>query len=211
MSAAIVAGAVAAVVAVTATGALRPPEPAPTTTEATSPTTTGTTEATAASTTAIPTTVAPGIIRPASIVATDIAPPGFDFSGATVTYEPGNTVDGDLTTTWRAPGVRHRRTADPRPARDHIYHRVGLLPGYAKVDELDGTDRFTQNRRISSVRWLFTDGAEVVQDFEPRPEVQYIDVTTTSATVVVEILATSEPGERDFAAISEIEVHGTSS
>ncbi len=154
-------------------------------------------------------TAAPRVIPPASIVASNTAPPGRDFSGAPVTYEPGNAIDGDITTTWRTPGpgIGERLTLT-LPGTTSIT-RIGLVPGYAKVDEADGTNRFTQNRRIRSVRWLFADGTEVVQDFEPRPEFQFTEVAATSPTVVVEILATSEPGDRDFAAISEIEVHGT--
>ena len=211
--AAILAGAVVAIglVAVAATSLMDPSGQTPAATTSTAPTSPagpGTTAAAVAPTTT-PVTVAPRNIPPAAIVASSTAAPGRDFSGAPVTYEPGNAIDGDITTTWRTPGPGSgERLTLTLPGPTSIT-RVGLVPGYAKIDEADGTDRFTQNRRIRSVRWLFADGTGVVQDFEPRPELQFTDVVTTSPTVVVEILATTEPGERDFAAISEIEVHGT--
>ena len=33
-----------------------------------------------------------------------------------------------------------------------------MIPGYAKIDPADGTDRYAQNRRIAQVRYTFDDG-----------------------------------------------------
>ena len=46
---------------------------------------------------------------------------------------------------------------------------LALVPGYAKTDAADGTDRYAENRRITAVRWRFDDGTTVEQELDPDP------------------------------------------
>jgi hypothetical protein len=58
------------------------------------------------------------------------------------------------------------------------------------------------------VEYRFDDGSTVVQQFDPQPEVQYVDVDVVTGTVSITVLATSASGGRDYTAISEVEVYG---
>ena len=161
-------------------------------------------------TTAPPSPLMPGrLLRPLQTDASRSAEPGVDAAGNEVTYDSDNVVDGRLDTAWRTPGHGRRQTVTLIFARDVRIRSIGLVPGYAKVDPADGTDRFFQNRRIRRVRYFFEDGTSVDARFAQRPELQFIDVDTVSEYVVVEILRTTAPGDRNFAAISEIEVFGS--
>ena len=46
---------------------------------------------------------------------------------------------------------------------------VGLIPGFAKTDPSDGTDRYAQDRRIAAVQYTFDDGTTAVQRFDTDP------------------------------------------
>src|SRR5690606_761068 len=113
--------------------------------------------------------------------------------------------DGRADTAWRTPGdgVGAAISID-LPAGLQI-RRVGLIPGYAKTDPSDGADRFAENRRVTVVRWRFSDGTSIEQSFRDDRAMQVIDVVAPGGPVVVEILGSTAPGGRDFTAISEIE------
>jgi hypothetical protein len=85
---------------------------------------------------------------------------------------------------------------------------VGLVPGYAKTDETDGTDRFAENNRVKRVRWTIGD-TRVVQRMSGSPDdrnLQLIRVPRTRTdTVELEILAVKK-GPRNRTAISEIQL-----
>ena len=85
---------------------------------------------------------------------------------------------------------------------------VGLIPGYAKMDQAE-IDRFAQNRRITSVEWDFADGSAVTQAFEDSPTMQRLDVDVTTTWIRLRITGTTEDGGRDFTAISEVGVRGS--
>ena len=86
---------------------------------------------------------------------------------------------------------------------------VGLIPGYDKVDPTDGTDRFTEERRIRRVTWTFDDGVSQSQTFVDSRELQVIPIPAVLTTTIrVTIEETTPHGGRDFTAVSDVEVRG---
>ena len=150
----------------------------------------------------------PVVIPILSAEASVVAPDGTDDAGNAVSYSAGNVADGVLETAWRAPGDATGQSIRLTFAGPVRVTAVGLVPGYAKVDPVSGVDRFAQNRRVLGVDWSGADGPPVHQDLADRAQMQVVplDVVTDSLTLV--ITATSAPGERDFTAISEIQVMG---
>jgi serine/threonine protein kinase len=151
----------------------------------------------------------PTLLTPASVTASTIAEEAVDACEQVVPYDPKRVADGDSETAWRTPGAAIGESITFTFAEPVVVTRVGLIPGYSKVDPCDQTDRFPQNRIIERVRWVFGDGTEADQSFEPFPEIQRINVTTEpTRTVTVEIADTTPHGGRDYTVISEIEVEG---
>lgn len=140
--------------------------------------------------------------------ASAVAPDGTDDAGNTVSYPAANVADGVLETAWRATGDATGQRILLTFSGPVRVTAVGMVPGYAKVDAASGVDRFAQNRRVVGVDWVGANGTSVHQDLADSPDMQMqsVDVVTDSLTVV--ITATSAPGERDFTAISEIQVLG---
>jgi hypothetical protein len=160
----------------------------------------------ASTTTTVPATAAR--LSPSGVEASATAPPGTDAHGATVTYVATNLIDGDPSTAWRVPGSGQGVVLTVRFAKPVVVTRIGLIPGYAKVDPVDGTNRFFQNRRVHRVRYGAV-GISREASFVDQPELQTVDVQSKPSTeVTVEILESTAPGDRDFTAISEIEVSG---
>jgi hypothetical protein len=143
--------------------------------------------------------------RRTTIQAGAVAPPAFDASGRQVTYEPENALDNDPSTAWRVEGDGRGVALTLDLGKRLPVRRLGLLPGYAKTDALDHTDRFPQNRRIARVRYRFDGGASVEQQFADRPVIQTMDVRVETRRITIEILETV-PGDPnfDYTAISEI-------
>ncbi|WP_129677984.1 hypothetical protein [Candidatus Chloroploca sp. Khr17] len=152
--------------------------------------------------------VQPGPLTPIRIQASGTAPDGRDSSGNVITYVAENMLDGLPDTTWRVAGTGVNTSIVIEFAAPVRLSEISLLPGYAKIDPVDGTDRFQQNRRIRSVRFEFSDSTSVEASYEDRPNLQPISVNnivTTSVRIV--IIETTEPetnAPRDFAAISEL-------
>jgi hypothetical protein len=162
----------------------------------------------AATTTTSGVPAAAGKLTPSAVEASATAPPGTDARGAVVSYAATNLVDGDPSTAWRVPGSGQGVVLTLRFAEPVIVTRIGLIPGYAKVDPADGTNRFFQNRRVHRVRYGAV-GISREASFVDQPELQTVDVQSKPSTeVTVEILESTAPGDRDFTAISEIEVSG---
>jgi hypothetical protein len=182
-----------------------------TTTEA--PTTTAPT-----TTTTPPTTTTEVVIDPNQVAtleltgasATATAADGLDANGDPISYGVANTVDGDPETTWRVEGDGIGESLSYQFAVGPVYvTEVGLIPGYAKVDPADGTDRFTEERRVRRVTWTFDDGATLVQTFADIRDLQALPVPNVLTTTVrVTIEETTAHGGRDFAAVSEVRVRG---
>ena len=162
-----------------------------------------------ATTTAPTAPATPSRLTPASVQATATAPNGTDARGMVVSYAATNLVDGDPSTAWRVPGAGQGVVLTLRFAEPVIVTRIGLIPGYAKVDPTDGTNRFFQNRRVHRVRYGAV-GVSREASFLDQPELQSVEVVSKPSTeVTVEILESTAPGNRDFTAVSEIEVLGT--
>ncbi len=188
----------------------------PETTEATTTTTAPTT------TTTPPTTTTEVVIDPAAAVdqpltgaaASATAADGIDAAGNPVSYSVLNTIDGDPETAWRVDGDGQGDTLTYRTASGPIYvTEVGLIPGYAKVDPVDGADRFTENRRIRRVTWEFDEGVTQTQTFVDSRELQSIPipgVLTSSIRITIAEVTPLPSGGRDFTPISEVRVRGIS-
>lgn len=154
--------------------------------------------------------LSPEVQSPSNVSASDTAPSGIDSQGNTVTYEPSNVVDGQLDTTWRVPGNGVGQFLLLEFNNPMRINEVRIVPGYAKIDPFDGTDRFLQSRRVRRVRLEFSDGSSTEAPLTEQPELQPIPVEPVVTDFVrVVILETTEHGGRDFTAISEIEVIGT--
>ncbi|MGH4023152.1 MAG: discoidin domain-containing protein [Pseudonocardiaceae bacterium] len=102
----------------------------------------------------------------ASASASCVSSPSHDAGGTTVTYGPEKAVDGAADTAWRCEGAGVGHQLEVSFPGQMTLTGVGLVPGYAKTDAYDGTDRYAQNRRISAVRYTFDDGGSVVQNFD---------------------------------------------
>jgi hypothetical protein len=145
------------------------------------------------------------------------APPGFDSAQNRITYEPTNVADGELDTAWRVEGNGINAYVQLDFARPIRLANLQMLPGYAKIDQGDGRDRFEQNRRIRRVNLVFSDGRSVEAVFDVNDRrMQTVDLSSVQPSIItsfvrVVILETTEPGTdlpRDFTPISEIVVTG---
>ena len=85
---------------------------------------------------------------------------------------------------------------------------IALIPGYAKVDPFDGTDRFFENRRVLAAHAVFDDGSSVPMTFRESPTLQPTPVDAVTTRVVIVIDQTSAHGGRDFTAVSEVTFQG---
>jgi hypothetical protein len=121
-----------------------------------------------------------------------ISPPGKDSAGNASTYDPPNAIDGRPETAWRCDGEGERQTLVIEFANQRRLSWIGIIPGYAKTDAHDGTDRYAQDRRISAVSYTFDDGTSVTQALDTNPanrSMQYVDVgSEVTRRVVVTVL-----------------------
>ena len=126
-------------------------------------------------------------VAPTSAEATCVAEAGQDAAGRPITYEPFNAIDDDVSTTWRCAGDGVGQSLVVRFAGPVRVATVGILPGYAKVDGDDGSDRFVQNRKVTKVRYEFDGGVNVEAGLAPSPQVQStaVDVVSTSVRIVI--------------------------
>jgi hypothetical protein len=153
-----------------------------------------------------------GPLQPVSVTATCQAPPGVDSVGNTITYEPELTLDAVGATAWRCPGsaTGHRLVYDfGAPV---TIASLALVPGYAKVDPVDGTDRFAENRTVTAVVWWFDDGTshrQTIASPGPSPAEADLSAGVVTSQVVLEIADTGNDGAtRDFTAISDVSFTG---
>ncbi len=140
------------------------------------------------------------------------APDNKDAADNPVSYQTGNLTDGNTGTAWRCPGDASGQVLTLRLVAPARVVRVGLVPGYDKVDASNGIDRFYENRRVSQVSWLClradtSVAGSVNQSFSDDRRMQRVNVPETfngCATVQVSILSTRPANGRDFTPISEI-------
>jgi len=154
------------------------------------------------------TTPEPVQLRPAAVEATGVAGPSVDGAGDAVTFEPSNVVDGRPDTAWRVDGDGVGHTLTFRFDRTVHILAIGLLPGYAKVDPVSGTDRFPQNRRVTTATYHFDSSPPAGVRFTDAPELQWLEVGADTTEVVVEITGSTEAAERDYTAIAEVQFTG---
>lgn len=151
---------------------------------------------------------APSTLRVSSVSASAVAAPSKDAGGAAVTFDADNLVDGDVGTAWRVDGrgvgTMLTFNFDP-PVQVATMH---VLPGYAKVDPLDGSDRWAQNGRVTSVRLTASDGRSDVVALNDAPNWSMLTLGSTVNWVRMEIVG-SAPGQRNFTAMSEVVFVGT--
>ncbi|MDQ3664660.1 MAG: hypothetical protein M3353_08395, partial [Actinomycetota bacterium] len=138
--------------------------------------------------------------------------PGVDAAGEAVTYEPAAAIDADAESAWRCDGDGSGVRLDVTLGQQATVSRVGLIPGYAKTDPVDGTDRYAENRRISEVTWNFDDGESVTQRFDTDPDnrsLQWTSVPDAETRAVEIAIEASAEAARNTVAISTVQVQGT--
>jgi hypothetical protein len=135
--------------------------------------------------------------------------PSRDVSGVRVTYEPELAVDGKTDSAWRCPGDGMGETLVVDLGGPVRVAELGLVPGYAKTDATDGTDRYAENRRITAVRWRLDDGSTIDQQLDPDPELRDLQTmripVATSQRVAMEIVSSSD-ADRNTVAVSELRI-----
>jgi hypothetical protein len=151
----------------------------------------------------------PTALAPDAVTASATAKNGHDSQGNVVEYGAENTLDGVAETAWRVEGDGVGETLTFSWSQPIHLTAISLIPGYAKQD-VDGTDRFRQNRRVRVVRVHFDSGAPPVElSFDDEPVPQRRALNADAASVTVEILATRKGSpDRDYAAISEVGFEG---
>ncbi|WP_166533465.1 discoidin domain-containing protein [Blastococcus xanthinilyticus] len=155
---------------------------------------------------------AAGPVQPVAVRATCQAPPSADSTGAPVTYEPELTLDGVPATAWRCPGAAVGQQLVYDFGAPVTLTSVGLVPGYAKVDPADGSDRFLENRTVTEVTWRFDDGSMQRQSIpSPTPAAAQLQLPggVTTQQVVLEIAGTgNDAAIRNFTAVSDVQFTG---
>ena len=152
------------------------------------------------------------LLRPDQVAASAEASSSTDSAGVVTTFVAQNTLDGQLETAWRVPGDGENQFLLYQFAAPVVLREIRLVPGYAKIDQKNGTNRFTQNRRVRSVRFEFSQGEPVEATFSEEPTLQPValdDRTTTFVRIVlVETTSEGAVDGRDFTPISEVEIYG---
>jgi hypothetical protein len=144
-------------------------------------------------------------LSPVRVTASSTALPGVDACREPTQYPAKNVVDGNPESAWRTEGDGLGETMQFDFDGDVHIERIGLIPGFSKVDPCDGINRFPQNRVIERVLFTFDDGSSTTATYLPEPRLQWIDLSKSTSHVIIEIMDTSPPGGRDFTAISEVE------
>ncbi|WP_156042323.1 NADase-type glycan-binding domain-containing protein [Rhodococcus sp. UNC363MFTsu5.1] len=130
-------------------------------------------------------------ITPTGAVPTCAAyPPAVDSTGRKNSYEAPNATDGDVTTAWRCGGTKGQVLSVSFACKLDLTS-VGIDPGYDKKD-VDGSDRFAQNRKVTKVTWAFDDGTSVAQEVRPERGIQALEVDKAAKTVTMTINETVE-------------------
>jgi hypothetical protein len=135
-----------------------------------------------------------------------------DSLGNTISYEPARAVDGDPTTAWRCDGDGVGQFLTVTFSEPVSLSRISIVPGLAKTDPGDGTDRYAQNRRVSQVRLGFDDGGQVDSALDTSPynrtsQIVALDRTVVTRSVTITILSsTAGQAQRDKAAVESVAI-----
>ena len=148
-------------------------------------------------------------LRAVEILASGEAADGQDACGTPVPFSPARVGDGDPTTAWRVDGPGRGSYLVLRFGEPVRVDRIGIIPGYAKTDPCDGTDRFFENRIVTRVRYGFDSGDSVIQDLALNPQLQFRQVDVVTTEIRIEIVRTSDHGGRNYTPISEVAVYGS--
>jgi hypothetical protein len=102
--------------------------------------------------------------------ATCMSRPSTEQDGTRTDFDPNNVVDDHHDTAWRCDGdgVGQRLHIDFGYVR--TISMITIIPGYAKTDPTNETDRYAQNRRISDIRVEFDDGTPVEPKLDTNPQ-----------------------------------------
>jgi hypothetical protein len=145
----------------------------------------------------------------ATVQASSATGPAQNGCGQTTTYDPANVLDGDKATAWRAAGDGTGQSLQFTLGASTRLVQVGLIPGYDKIDDCSGADRFVQMRKITGVKWTFADGTSVAQSFTPDRTMQMTNVNVVTTSVLLEITGTTGASGLDYTPISEVSLIGS--
>jgi hypothetical protein len=135
--------------------------------------------------------------------------PAQNGCGETTSYDPTNVLDGNKASAWRTTGDGTGQTLQFTLSGNTHLVQVGLIPGYDKIDDCSGADRFAQMRKVTGVKWTFADGRSVQQSFTPDRNLQTMTVDVVTTSVVMEVTGTTPPDGLDYTPISEVSLIGT--
>lgn len=145
-----------------------------------------------------------------TIRASNTATSGQDACGVTFNYPPANVVDDNPKTAWQVGGTGVDQWIELTYEEPIKVNRVGIIPGYAKKDRCDGTDRFYQYYVVREARIQFSDGSEVEVDFEKKPEMQFKTVNGhVTKSLRITILDAYPPGDKPGGSSFDYEDTGT--
>lgn len=154
-----------------------------------------------------------------SVETSATAEPATDADGRLITYEPAKAADGDPETAWQVAGDGKGEWVLLKFDEPMEVGRIGVIPGYDKIDPTDHTDRFYQMYTVREARIELSDGTEKVARFDRDPEKQFVEIPETGTEYVkITILDSYPPGDNPDGssyeqvhaktAISEVEVEG---
>ncbi len=167
--------------------------------------------------TTLPGSPAPGAVNVSglTVTASCTARGSTDSRGNAIDFKPENTLDGDPLTAWRCGGDGNGVSLTYVMPAPTSLAQVGAVPGFAANDPYNNSDRFIQNRRVSSATWTCIDAAgatvaSVAQTFADSRELQTVAAGGFAGCVSVrfEITGATASGGRDFVAMSEVAVIG---
>lgn len=124
-----------------------------------------------------------------------------------VNFQAAQAIDGRPDTAWRCSGNGTGRTLTVTLRSSSKIVAIGLIPGYAGIDPLLGTDAFLRDRRVIRVRWSIG-GGTIEQTLQPGDRhLQLLRIPATATdTVTMTILLTTSAGADEFA-VSDIAVY----
>ena len=132
-------------------------------------------------------------LSPTSAHASCQSPNGEDAAGNQMTYPPARAIDGDPSTVWRCDGDGVNHWIELRFAQAIEVTEIGIVVGFDKIDPVDGSDRFPQSRRVSTIRVELDDGTMSSFGLADDRSMQFVNLSGTTRTVRVVITA-SRPG-----------------
>ena len=147
-----------------------------------------------------------------SIRASNTAVPGRDACGDTFDYPPSNVVDGHQDTAWTVAGTGVNQWIELKYDKPIKVKRIGIIPGYDKIDRCDGTYRFYQYYVVRKARIEFSDGSAEIVKFKKKPlsTMKFVNVGDTETTSVrITILNAYPPGEAPGGSSFDYEDTGT--